>query len=126
MSNQQMKMMLSLKVTSKVHLCLLHLCFYVIGIHRLTSNVFVLMYHAVYKYYLHYWLNLCMYPELVNVVKNCYIKLFQYRYGSNLNVIGILQSSKIVTSRIFHVIVKLLCSLLDISISHEHASILTR
>ena len=36
------------------------------------------------------------------------------------------KSSKILTSRTFHVITKLLCNLLDISTSHEYASILPK
>ena len=36
------------------------------------------------------------------------------------------KSSKIMTSRIFQVIVKLVCNLLDISTSHEYASILPK
>ena len=36
------------------------------------------------------------------------------------------KSSKIMTSRIFQVIAKLLCNLLDISASHEYASILPK
>ena len=46
----------------------------------------------------------------------CYIKFFQY-----IQIIG--NNTKIVTSRIPHVIAKELCNILDISVSHEYANI---